>query len=97
VKYDGYRLRLERDGDRVRLITRGGYNWTDRYPIVEAARKIRQKQFVLDGEAVILDVDGISDFDALHSRKHDDEVQFGAFDILAEGGDDLRKLPLSMA
>jgi ATP-dependent DNA ligase len=30
VKYDGYRLLLERDGDRVRLITRGGYNWTDR-------------------------------------------------------------------
>lgn len=73
VKYDGYQLRLERDGDRVRLITRGGYNWTDRHPwIVEAARKIRQKQFVLDGEAVILGVDGISDFDALHSRKYDD-------------------------
>jgi len=32
VKYDGYRLRLERDGDRVRLITRGSYNWTDRFP-----------------------------------------------------------------
>jgi len=32
IKYDGYRLRLERDGDRVRLITRGGYNWADRYP-----------------------------------------------------------------
>jgi len=31
VKYDGYRLRLERDGDRVRLITRGGYDWTKRY------------------------------------------------------------------
>ena len=31
VKYDGYRLRLERDGDGVRLITRGGYNWADRY------------------------------------------------------------------
>jgi ATP-dependent DNA ligase len=27
IKFDGYRLRLERDGDRVRLITRGGYNW----------------------------------------------------------------------
>jgi bifunctional non-homologous end joining protein LigD len=97
IKYDGYRLRLERDGDRIRLVTKGGYNWTDRYPwIVEAARKIRQKRFVLDGEAVILGVDGISDFDALHSRKHDDEVQFCAFDILVEGGDDLRKLPLSM-
>jgi bifunctional non-homologous end joining protein LigD len=88
---------LERDGDRVRMITRGGYNWTDRYPwIVEAAGKIRQRQFVLDGEAVVLGVDGISDFNALHSRKHDDEVQFCAFDILVEGGDDLRKLPLSM-
>jgi ATP-dependent DNA ligase len=41
---------------------------------VEAARKIRQKGFVLDGEAVILGVDGISDFNALHSRHHDEEV-----------------------
>jgi ATP-dependent DNA ligase len=70
VKYDGYRLRLERDGDRVGLITRGGYNWTDRYPwIVEAARKVRQRRFVLDGEAVVLGVDGVSDFNALHSRE----------------------------
>src|SRR6516164_4117309 len=54
VKYDGYRLRVDRDGDRVRLITRGGYDWTNRYPwIVEAARKLRQKRFVLDGEAVV--------------------------------------------
>ncbi len=42
IKYDGYRLRLERDGARVRLITKGGYDWTKRYPwIVEAALKIR--------------------------------------------------------
>jgi ATP-dependent DNA ligase len=95
IKYDGYRIRLEREGDRVRLITRGGYNWTDRYPwIVEAARRIRQKRFVLDGEAVILGVDGVSDFNALHSRKYDNEVQFCAFDILFEGDDELRKLPL---
>ena len=76
VKYDGYRLRVERNGDRVRLITRGGYDWNKRYPwIVAAARKIGQKRFVLDGEAVVLGVDGVSDFDALHSGKHDDEVQ----------------------
>jgi ATP-dependent DNA ligase len=98
IKYDGYRLRLKRAGERVRLITRGGYNWTDLYPwIVEAARKIRQKQFVLDGEAVLLGVDGISDFSALPSRKHDDEVQFCAFDILALDGDDLRKLSMRKA
>src|SRR5215468_764184 len=59
VKYDGYRLRLERDGDRVRLITRGGHNWADRYPwIVETALKNRHQQFVIDGEAVVLDGDG---------------------------------------
>ena len=49
--------------------------------------------FVIDGEAVILGVDGVSDFDAMHS---DDEVQLYTFDILALDGDDLRPLPLSM-
>jgi ATP-dependent DNA ligase len=97
VKYDGYRLRLERDGDRVRLITRGGYNWTDRYPwIVESALKNRIRQFVIDGEAVVLGVDGVSDFEALHSRQHDEEVQLYAFDIVALDGEDLRGLPLSL-
>ena len=53
IKYDGYRLRLERDGKGVRLMTRGGYNFADRYQwIVEAARKVRQTHFVIDGEAV---------------------------------------------
>ncbi len=97
IKYDGYRLRLERDGDRVRLITKGGYNWTSRYPwIVEAALKNRVKRFVIDGEAVVLGVDGVADFNALHSRRHDDEVQLYAFDILALDGEDLRSLPLSL-
>ena len=97
IKYDGYRLRVERDGDRVRLITRNGYDWTDRYPwIVESALKNRMKQFIIDGEAVMLGVDGIPDFNALHSRKHEEEVQLYAFDVLALDGDDLRPLPLSM-
>jgi bifunctional non-homologous end joining protein LigD len=81
----------------VRLITRGGYNWTKRYPwITEAARKVRQKRFVIDGEAVILGVDGVSDFDALHSGRYNDEVQLCAFDILVEGDEDLQKLPLHL-
>jgi bifunctional non-homologous end joining protein LigD len=97
IKYDGYRLRVERDGDRVRLITRGGYDWTKRFPwIAEAALKNRRKQFVIDGEAVVLGVDGIADFNALHSGKQNDEVQFCAFDVLAVDGEDVRDLPLSM-
>jgi bifunctional non-homologous end joining protein LigD len=97
IKYDGYRLRVERDGARVRLITRGGHDWTDRYPlIVEAALKNRSSSFVIDGEAVLLGVDGIADFNALHSGKQNDQVQFCAFDVLAIDGDDVRDLPLSM-
>jgi bifunctional non-homologous end joining protein LigD len=96
VKHDGYRLIVHREGKRVRLFTRNGHDWTDKYPlIVQAALRIRSTSFVLDGEAVLLGVDGISDFDGLHSRQHNDEVQFYAFDILVDGGDDLRKLPLT--
>jgi hypothetical protein len=47
-------------------------------------------------KAVLLGVNGISDFDGLHSRKHNDEVQFYAFDMLVTDGDDIRKLPLTM-
>jgi ATP-dependent DNA ligase len=97
VKHDGYRLIVARDGDRVRLFTRNGHNWTDRYPLIaETALRIHTSHFVLDGEAVLLGVDGVSDFDGLHSRQHDDEVQFYAFDMLALEGDDLRKLPLHL-
>jgi bifunctional non-homologous end joining protein LigD len=54
VKQDGVRLIVQRDGDRVRLFTRNGYDWTSRYPlIVEAARRIRTSQFVIDGEAEV--------------------------------------------
>jgi hypothetical protein len=68
---------FERNGHRVRLITRGGYDWTKRFPwIVEAALKNRQKHFVIDGEAVILGVDGISDFDALHSGRRSAHLTF---------------------
>jgi ATP-dependent DNA ligase len=97
IKHDGYRLIVQRDGKRVRLFIRNGHDWTDRYPlIVEAALRNRATSFVIDGEAVLLGVDGISDFDGLHTRRHDDEVQLYAFDILALEGEDLRELPLSL-
>ena len=51
---------------------------------------------MIDGEAVLLGVDGRSDFNGLHCRKHDAELQFYDFDILVSDGEDLRRLPLSM-
>src|ERR1700691_5623669 len=65
IKHDGYRLIVQKtDQKRVRLFTRNGHDWTDRYPlIVEAALRNRSSSFVIDGEAVLLGVDGVSDFD----------------------------------
>jgi bifunctional non-homologous end joining protein LigD len=97
VKHEGYRLMIQREGKRVRLWTRNGHDWSNRYPlIVQAALRHKAASFVMDGEAVLLGVDGISDFDAMHSRQHDDEVQFYAFDLLVANGEDLRSLPLHL-
>jgi bifunctional non-homologous end joining protein LigD len=89
VKHDGYRLIIQREGKRVRLFTRNGHDWSDRFPlIVEAALRSRVSSFVIDGEAVLLGVDGRSDFNGLYSRKHNDEVQFYAFDVLMMQAED---------
>ena len=68
--------------------------WSDKYPLItETALRIVDV-VCPGGEAVLLGVDEISDFDGLHSRKHNDEVQFYAFDMKVNDGDDIRKLPL---
>jgi bifunctional non-homologous end joining protein LigD len=91
IKHDGFRLIVQREGKRVRLFTRRGYDWSDRYPlIVETALRIRKSSFVIDGEAVVLRPDGISDFAALYSGKRNDEVRLYAFDLLQDDGVDMR-------
>jgi ATP-dependent DNA ligase len=95
VKYDGYRGRVVRDGRDVKILSRSGLEWTWRFPwIAEAALKMKQQRFVIDGEICVLDLRGISDFNALHSNKHNDEAQLYAFDLVAIDGNDLRELPL---
>jgi bifunctional non-homologous end joining protein LigD len=97
IKHDGYRLVVERDGRRVRFFTRNGHLWTDRYSlIVEVALRNRSSLFAIDGEAVQLGGDGVSDCNGLHSLRHDDEVPLYASDVMELDGDDLRKLPLTM-
>jgi hypothetical protein len=81
--------------DRVRLYTRRGFNWADRYPrIVEALRSLRVRSIVIDGEAVICGTDGKSDFDKLHSGANDASVCLYGFDLLELDGEDLRPASL---
>jgi ATP-dependent DNA ligase len=91
IKHDGYRLMVRRTAQGVRIKTRRGYDWTDRFPLItEAAARLCATSFVLDGEGVILRRDGVADFDRLHSRRHDGEVQLLGFDLLELDGTDLR-------
>src|SRR5688572_4487265 len=61
IKHDGYRMLVRRDGGGVRLITRNGYDWTSRYPMMAAAANaIKAKSFVIDGEAVAVDDNGLA-------------------------------------
>ena len=79
-----------RDGNRVRLFTRPGYNWSGKYPrIVEALLSLRVRSIIVDGEAVWAGTDGKSDFDRLHSHAHDDAVFLYAFDLLTAADKDV--------
>jgi len=104
VKWDGYRLAVHiGPGRRARIITRGGHDWTSRFPTVAAdALDLGAGTAILDGEAVVLDERGASDFGALQQalggrggkRSAADAVLY-AFDLLYLDGRDLRPLPLS--
>ena len=95
VKHDGYRLQVHLREKRVRLFTRTGIDWTERFPrILDAVSGLSITSAIFDCEAVICDPDGVADFDALHSRARDDEVCAYAFDLLQLDGKDLRGRPL---
>jgi hypothetical protein len=68
IKHDGFRFICRRDGDRVRIFSRGGYDWTDRVPrIAEAIARLRLKSVTIDGEGVACSPDGVTDFDRLRA------------------------------
>jgi bifunctional non-homologous end joining protein LigD len=68
IKHDGFRFICRRDGDRVRIFSRGGYDWTDRVPrIAEAIANLRLKSATIDGEGVVCGPDGVSDFSRLRA------------------------------
>src|SRR5438046_9544842 len=104
-KWDGFRTLVFRDGDEVALMSRGGRPMTRYFPeLLPAFRALPKKKLVLDGELVVVGANGL-DFGALQQRVHPAESRVRmlseatparsvAFDVLAEGATDLRKLPL---
>ncbi|MBX3743018.1 MAG: DNA ligase D [Akkermansiaceae bacterium] len=98
IKLDGYRLIAVRKRGKVRLFTRTGLDWTERFPsTAKHLEKLEDGDFILDGEAVVYDNKGRTRFgllqDALKTPAENDII-FVAFDILHEDGKNLRPLPL---
>jgi bifunctional non-homologous end joining protein LigD len=104
VKWDGYRLAIHIDPKGVRVITRGGHDWTDRFPtIVAGAKALGVGTAIFDGEAVVLDEEGRSDFGALQrslggrgGKRVSEESILYAFDLLYLDGHDLTGTELSV-
>jgi len=101
AKFDGYRLMARVDKGKVRLMTRGGNDWTSRLPsLAEAIAGLELDSGWLDGEIVVLREDGAPDFNLLQNAighpkrtRHEDIVYF-LFDIPFLNGHDLREVPL---
>ncbi len=107
-KFDGYRVMLNKEGDRVTLYYRSGRDATALFPeLVRAARKLPFDSLLLDGEVVAHNAEGMPSFQRLQSRaqlNRRSEIEVGAvrrpvslfvFDLLAMDGYDLRDLPLT--
>jgi len=87
------------ENGQVRVLTRNGYDWTDRYPsIVRAASSLRCQSAIIDGEAIVQVGSGASDFDSLNSamRWRPETIILYAFDLMHLDGADLRRETLAL-
>jgi len=94
IKHDGYRSQVVIEQRKVRVFTRNGHDWTDRYPsIARAAANLPCQLAIIDGEAIVQNGDGASDFEGLQSamRWQPNNIILYAFDLLHLDGEDLRK------
>jgi len=82
-------------GAQVRLYSRPGNDLTYRFPlIVEPLACLRSRSCIIDGEAVACDHNGITSFNRVRYRRHDESIFLYAFDLIELNGDDLRRDPL---
>ncbi len=98
IKYDGYRIAARVDGDDVRLFSRNDLDWTGRFKEVATALKgLPTSGTWLDGEVVVFDERGVSDFGRLQryvKEGQPGDLTYVVFDLLFQDGEDLRGLSL---
>ncbi|MEO5757960.1 MAG: DNA ligase D [Mesorhizobium sp.] len=99
VKFDGYRLQAQIAGTEVRLLTRTGLDWTEKFggDIVSELAALKCGDAIIDGEVVVLADSGVSSFSLLQadlSAKRTNRFLYYVFDVMRLDGQDLRAEPL---
>ncbi|TGR00259.1 DNA ligase D [Mesorhizobium sp. M4B.F.Ca.ET.190.01.1.1] len=97
MKYDGYRILVAVGSGQARAYTRSGLDWSHRFPsILLETSKLKVGSALIDGEAVVVDANGRSNFQALQNalKGAPSTIDFYAFDLLQLDGEDLTRRPL---
>src|SRR5262249_46524228 len=95
IKFDGFRLMARREAACARLLTRRGYDWTNRFRLIaNAISALPCRSCLIDGEAVVCDDQGFPDFKLLIRQRWFASAQLYAFDLLELDGEDLRGEPI---
>ncbi len=98
IKFDGYRMLTRIEGDDVRLFTRNGHDWTERLPeLVKAFKGMKLRDSWFDGEVVVLDEQGLPDFQGLQNAfdaGNSKDILYYLFDMPFLSAEDLREVPL---
>ena len=95
IKHDGFRILARRDSSGVRLITRNGSNFTDRFPNIAMARKsLPVRSCIIDGEAIVCYENGLAVFELIRGHGSKTSAVLCAFDLLELDGKDLRRRPI---
>jgi bifunctional non-homologous end joining protein LigD len=105
IKYDGYRLLGCKAGSDVRLYTRRGHDWSDRFRAIAASvAGLGARECVVDGEACVVDEQGRPSFGALQDwlagaaagKAGSGTILYAVFDLLWLDGRDLRREPVEV-
>jgi ATP-dependent DNA ligase len=92
MKSSMFRIMARRDGAGIRLITRHGNDFTSRFPIIVAAvAALPARSFLIDGEAIVTNGDGLAVFDLIRHKRHGGAAVLCAFDLIELDGEDLRR------
>ena len=97
IKFDGYRVQVHLVNEAIKVFTRRGHDWTDRFrKVADDAWHIGAGSAIIDGEIVVPAADGTTDFSVLQNelKGKSKKIVLVAFDLLYLNGYDLRKLPL---